>query len=272
MTKTTVIVSVYDKIPELELVIHALLYQTDKNFSVIIAEDGNSENMKAFCSMIKKFPIEISHVTQTDQGFRKNSILNKAIGNVSSGQIIFIDGDCVPHSRFIEAHRSMFQPDTVLCGRRVALGKRESLNITIESIINKEYERTGLRQFIDSLSSNPDSSKHVEEGLFIESKILKYRKRGTIRLLGCNFSLSRELLIKVNGFDENYTSPGIGEDTDLEFRLRLAGANFESVRNKAIVYHLWHTKTKENPENLSYFQSIMQRSEYKCKNGLVKLN
>ena len=41
---------------------------------------------------------------------------------------------------------------------------------------------------------------------------------------------------KINGFDENYMGPGIGEDSDVEYRLTIAGAEFKSLRNKAVLF------------------------------------
>jgi GT2 family glycosyltransferase len=95
--------------------------------------------------------------------------------------------------------------------------------------------------------------------------------RKDIHLLGSNFSAYKEALIKVNGFDENYIGPGIGEDTDIEFRLRKAGYKIKSVRNLAIQYHLYHPKTKEEHKNLKYFsEQVKQRDDFMCQNGLTK--
>ncbi|MBK6538350.1 MAG: hypothetical protein IPG09_11470 [Ignavibacteria bacterium] len=82
--------------------------------------------------------------------------------------------------------------------------------------------------------------------------------------------MHKALLEKINGFDENYEGPGLGEDSDIEYRLRLAGAEFRSVRNLAVQYHLYHPKTKEDEKNMKYFTEVKQSKNYFCKNGLVK--
>ncbi|MEP7145657.1 MAG: galactosyltransferase-related protein, partial [bacterium] len=111
----------------------------------------------------------------------------------------------------------------------------------------------------------------LEEGFIIKNKALrKVLTNPDEHILGCNFSIEKVLLEKINGFDENYEGPGIGEDSDLEFRLRLTGAKFKSVRYLAVQYHLYHVETIEDPGNLEYFNKMKENREYFCKNGLLK--
>ena len=90
-------------------------------------------------------------------------------------------------------------------------------------------------------------------------------------ILGSNFSLHKELMEKINGFDENYEGPGIGEDSDIEFRLRLTGAKFYSIRNLAIVLHLNHKYSVEARNNFEYFEEVKRKKQPVCTNGLIKL-
>ena len=272
MHSTSLVISVYDKIDELDLVIRALQIQTNKNFDVIIAEDGESEKVRNFVRSLKYLHFSLNHVTQKDEGFRKNRILNKAILNSDSDQLIFIDGDCIPHSDFINQHILHYKSGTVLCGRRVALGKKLSNLITPETIHNREFEKIGLKHFVDSLGSSPESSKHIEEGISLGKFFTRKSSNKNAHILGCNFSIDKDLLYKVNGFDENYKGAGIGEDTDVEYRLRLIDAKFISVRNRAIVFHLFHKKTLEDPANLRYFNNVKYAGVHQCKNGLLKLD
>ena len=93
-----------------------------------------------------------------------------------------------------------------------------------------------------------------------------------MHIVGCNFSLHKELLEKINGFDENYIGPGIGEDSDIEFRLRLIETKFKAIRNLAIQYHIYHEKTVEERRNFVYFHEVQKNNNHLCKNGLVKLD
>ncbi|MCC7159380.1 MAG: glycosyltransferase [Ignavibacteria bacterium] len=271
--KASLIISVYKKIRELELILNALKIQTFKDFEILIADDGSGVELSKFISDFKKTSdLDITHVFQNDSGFRKNRILNKAIKKSNYNYLIFIDGDCVPHSDFIRQHLLYMKNNTVLCGRRVNLSKSLSDRISIDRIINKDYEKIRLKHVLDSWKKN-DRSTFVEEGLLIRNKILrKLFSKKEVHIVGCNFSLNKQLIEKINGFDENYIGPGFGEDSDIELRLRLAGAEFFSVKNLAVIFHMYHGITKASSKNASYYMKALKNTDYVCKSGLVNLN
>jgi GT2 family glycosyltransferase len=271
MANVSLIISVYDKLKELELIFYALTIQSYKDFEAIIAEDGNNTAMSNLINEWKRknlFPIK--HLTQQDVGFRKNKILNEAIRNSSSDYLIFIDGDCIPHSDFIKAHFTNKAKNTVLCGRRVNLTKNISGKINKDGILNLDYQKIKLSEAIfSSLNKNNKINFNIEEGIIFKNKTLRnIVTNEDEHILGCNFSIDKNLLEKINGFDEAYEGPGLGEDSDIEFRLRLIGAKFKSVRNLAVQYHMYHDKTKEEPKNMEYFNEMKRRKEFFCKNGL----
>ena len=272
--KTSLIISVYNKDKELNLIFNALSVQSFKDFEIVIAEDGMNDNMYKLINEWKRkefFPI--THLTQADQGFRKNKILNEAVRRSSSDYLIFFDGDCIPHSDFVNAHFENREENTVLCGRRVNLTKSLSAKINKENILNLNYQKVKLSEVIYS-SLNRDKADfnfNVEESFIFKNKTVRnILVNKDEHILGCNFSISKSLLKKINGFDENYEGPGLGEDSDIEFRLRLIDAKFKSVRNLAIQYHLYHPKTVEEEKNMKYFQEVKKNKVYFCKNGLMK--
>jgi len=275
MHKATLIISVYNKVKELKLIFEALTIQSYKDFEVIIAEDGNNAEMKELIEDWRKmnfFPIR--HLTQDDKGFRKNKILNEAIRNSNTDNLIFIDGDCIPHSDFINAHIANSSENTALCGRRVNLTKSISNKINKESILSLNYQKIKISEAIySSLNRHKNEFNfNIEEGFILKNKSLrKMLTNEDEHILGCNFSIEKKLLEKINGFDENYEGPGLGEDSDIEFRLRLIGTKFKSVRNLAVQYHIYHKKTIEEPGNMEYFSKMKEKREYFCSNGLTKL-
>jgi len=273
MYNATLIISVYKKIKELELILSAIEKQSYKNeYEILIADDGSGEEMEKFVMQSKKsFGLDLKYITHEDLGFRKNKILNDSIKSTKSDYLIFIDGDCIPHYHFVKAHIKNKRPDSVLCGRRVILGKKISEGIMKSYCKHKSFEITFSKLLFDSVRSK-NASIHVEEAIYIENEQARnFINDKKVNLLGCNFSIPKSLIEKVNGFDEDYTGPGIGEDTDLEYRLRLVSAKFESLRNLAIVYHLYHPKTIEERKNYDYFHKYVKNSgKYFCKNGLIK--
>ena len=105
MIKATIIAAFYNRIDFLKLVLAGLERQTEKNFELIIADDGSSENVvREINKIIPVHSFPIKHIWQEDKGFRKNKILNKAITESESDYLIFVDADCVPHRSFIEGH------------------------------------------------------------------------------------------------------------------------------------------------------------------------
>ena len=66
------------------------------------------------------------------------------------------------------------------------------------------------------------------------------RNTGQRGIIGCNMGFWREDLLAVNGFDEEYTGWGIGEDSDLGTRLYHLGRPRKFVYGRAMVYHLNH--------------------------------
>jgi GT2 family glycosyltransferase len=273
MYNATLIISVYKKTAELEIILSSLQKQSyTKEYEIIIADDGSGELMEKFIGQSKKtFGLDLKLITQEDIGFRKNKILNEAIKNAQSDYLIFLDGDCIPHYHFIGSNIKYKKPNTVLSGRRVMLGKKITGDIMKSYKKHKTFEITFSKLLLDSIRKE-NASIHIEEAVYIENKQARnFIDSNKSNLLGCNFSIPKNLIEKVNGFDEDYTGPGIGEDTDIEYRLRLVSAEFESLRNLAIVYHLFHPKTIEERKNYDYFHTYVKKSgNYFCKNGLIK--
>ncbi|MBQ9191773.1 MAG: glycosyltransferase [Bacteroidaceae bacterium] len=262
----SLIISVYKNTRFLRAVLHSLYYQTVQDFEVIISEDGESTEMKEFLS---RWPFNTpwQHLTQPDEGWRKNRALNRAICAARANHLIFIDGDCVLHPRFIEMHERHFHPNAILAGKRALLNQKLS-----ERIISNPSSIKTLQSFMLMALLWHRGTKRAEEGIFISpdgllSFIPKSRKLNY--LTGCNMSFSREAIEHINGFDEDYVAPAYGEDTDLVWRFQMAGYHFISLRNLAVQYHLWHplSWTDQN-ENMALGNSKRMRGEYRCLNGL----
>ncbi len=259
----TVIISYYKNLPNLSLILYALNKQSNPNFDVIISEDDNT-NMDDFLAnqrKINSFPI--SHINQKeDLGFRKNAMLNKAIKIAKGNTIVFIDGDCVPHKHFIKAYSKAHKDGVFLYGRRVMLDEKISNTLLTKKNL---HEASFLKLMFSS-------SGFVKESLYLSNLSLSFKTRG---LLGCNWGIKKEYLLLVNGFDEDYVAAGVGEDNDIEWRLKAAGLKMKSVKNKAIVYHLYHPRTyaeEKVRQNFALLHKKQQLNKVQCLNGLKKLS
>jgi len=268
--KSTLIVSVYNDAAALGMIIDSLLDQSAMDFDVIISEDGSSDNIKEVITDSGKLPFNLTHLTQEDKGFRKNIALNKAIKQSNTDHLIFIDGDCVPHPQFITAHQNYLSPGVACSGRRVELGKSFSSKLR-----NKTYSLNRLTNRLYYLINIPylvyDNAKNVESGIY--SKILQFiTQNRKSRLLGCNFSCSKGDLFKVNGFNEDYKEAGTGEDSDIDWRLTMAGIKVKKIKFSAIQYHLYHPRSYGiSQENNKLLELTKSSDTYLCENGLKKL-
>lgn len=270
--KATLLVSVYNNTDFLKAVLDSLRAQTCKNFEIVISEDGNSEKMRAF---IQAYPFEQphQHLCQPDLGWRKNLALNRAIQASNTDYLILIDGDCVLHPRFIEMHLRHAKQNCILAGKRIKLNDELSNKILTNEIPSTKIDAILKKGFFKLRKLG---LKFVEEGIFISPESVfqflpKMRKMSQLK--GCNMSFPKKAIQDINGFDEDYIRPAIGEDIDLTWRFQMAGYKIKSLRNLAVQYHLYH---KENwtsqEENSAMMHERKEKGLYRCLNGFQKLS
>lgn len=267
--KASIIISVYDNTKSLKVVLDSLKLQTEKDFEIIISEDGQDENMKKFVQAYK-FEHDYQHLTQEDIGWRKNKALNNAIRHAKSNWLIFIDGDCVLHRHFVEMHLRYASEKNILSGRRVKLDELTSTYLEKNS---PDYIKKFQRILYKKLFFGKGKIEYIEEGYFVSPTgllgfIPKLRKIKYI--IGCNMSFSKQAIYAINGFDESYILPGVGEDIDLYWRFKAAGYQFKSLRSLAVQYHLWHKENYTDAHKNKNKMRLKQReNKYFCESGLV---
>ncbi len=268
--KATLIISVYKNTTFLKAVLDSLVGQTDNRFEVIISEDGDSDEMKGFVHHYS-FQHPVQHLTREDSGWQKNQALNEAIRAANTNWLVFIDGDCVLHPRFMEFHVKNSSPTTILAGKRIKLDP-ETTKLLLEGSVRPNQMNAYLRKHFKKIKNS--GGEFVEEGFFIDPKGLLGMVMGTRKmrhLKGCNMSFHRDAIYAINGFDEAYTRPAVGEDADLLWRFKGLGYQLGSVRNLAVQYHLHHKESwTDQEENLQIMNENMAAKKYVCTDGLVK--
>lgn len=256
--KASLIISVYKDKETLLAILRSLEKQTEQDFEVIISEDGEDEKMAALVASYKwRWPMQ--HLTQADEGWRKERALNQAVVAAKSDWLVFIDGDCVLHPRFMEYHIRYQQRGVMLAGKRVKLNADLSERCKREekiAFLLYLFWRRGCR--------------YVEEAFYCG--LAQWLRRPVKHLVGSNMSMSREDLLAINGFDENYTRPATGEDYDIEWRMMANGCTIVSLRNLAVQYHMYHPENwSEQSANVAYCREKQQRNEVYCPNGIRKV-
>lgn len=242
------------------MIFAALERQTMKNFEVLVSDDGSNEETRLLTNdLIASASFPCRYLWHEDRGFRKNIMLNKAIVNSRSDYLIFLDGDCIPHRKWIQEHYENRLRGRIIAGRRVQLPLGISENLNVKDVADGRLEKRILPLLIAGVLGK---ERHVEDciritGKYVRKWLVKDKAKG---LLGCNFSMFKEDILKVNGFDERFVLPALGEDTDLEARLGRIGIFPLTKKHLLTVYHKKHFR-KEN-ENDSNFLLYAENNKY----------
>lgn len=238
--RIAVIVTTYNRPDALAAMLEGFLAQTDRNFEVLVADDGSTgDTAEVIQGFQRRASFPIVHVWHEDDGFRAAAIRNRALAASSADYIIFTDGDCIPPADFVVRHRMLSEPGCFLSGNRLLLSEAFTRRVLREGIpvhawCARDWLVARIRGDVNRLLP-----------LLRLPDVAWLRKRAPSRWQGaktCNLSAFRLDLLRVNGLDESYTGWG-QEDSDLVVRLIRAGLVNKSARFSATVLHLWH---KEN--------------------------
>ena len=259
----SLIIPYYKKQSYLKLILESLRQQVYTDFEVIVAEDDNCEATREFIRTFSStVRYRIIHLEQPkDDGFRKAEMLNKAIRAASGGIIVFLDGDCIPHPSFLKQYSTLSEKGKILFGRRVMLSKTLSDELTATSDLK-------LLSVANFFRYKCDRKKYAFYLPFLKPK--ESLKRG---IWGCNWGCLKSTLTDVNGFDEDYIRAGVGEDVDIEWRLKKNNCRFFYAPQLVLVYHLYHDANYSVADvnfNLELCRKKQELGVIACRNGLEK--
>jgi cellulose synthase/poly-beta-1,6-N-acetylglucosamine synthase-like glycosyltransferase len=230
----------------------------------VIADDGSKEETRALIAEREgEFGGRLKHVWHEDKGNRKAAICNEAVRSSEAPYLLFIDGDSVPHSRWIEDHRKGARAGRVLCGRRVKLGPVLSEEMNREIVSSGVLEAWFGRVFRSAVSGD---TQRWSLGLRLPSglcRVLHPRKR---KLMGVNFSLPREAFERVNGYDENWSTRR--QDRDLDLRLNRGGFEMYPFLNRGVVFHMHHESRKPDAQTEDRVREEEKSDRVRCEVGL----
>jgi glycosyltransferase involved in cell wall biosynthesis len=255
--RLALVINTFNQPEYLDRVLRAVVDQASLPNEVLVADDGSGEETRQVVAKWAAQNTNVRHVWQQKDGFRRARILNEAIARSAADYLVFLDGDTLPHPRFVADHR-------VLAGHRSFVqGHRALLRQGGSAIF-------GLGQF------PPDRSRAFWRGQ-IEGWQNAYRwPRAWVRqrvdlrgIRGCNLAIWREDLIKVNGYNEAFVGWG-REDSELAVRLLNLGVQRMDVRGWALCYHLWHPPASRAglPANDQLLVEAQQKRAVRCELGL----
>lgn len=266
----SVVISTYNSTEWLKKVIWGYNTQTYRNFEMVIADDGSSQETFDLIEQMRKevfFPI--IHIWHEDNGFQKSQILNKAIMGCTTEYILMSDGDCIPRPDFIEQHIKFREEGYFLSGGYHKLPLLLSKNISREIIYSgKCFELKWLK--FNGMKISFKSSKVYSEGLI--SFIFNFLTPTTPSWNGHNASGWKQDILAVNGFDERMQYGG--QDRELGERLVNYGIQPKQIRYSTVCLHLDHPRGYATLDSINKNKNIRKETKKQLKNwtdfGILK--
>lgn len=267
----SLIVTTYNWPEALDKVLEALMVQTDLNFELLIADDGSGPQTTILIEKYQSFlPFPCKHIWQEDNGFRAAAIRNQALLQASGQYIVFLDGDCIPRRDFVEKHAKLAEAGYFVVGNRVLLSQDFTKSVLAQAEVKglKLYDWSFFRWFWARCLGYCNRCLS-----FIALPLTSpWRKRKTLvwkGAKGCNLGIFKSDLIRINGFEENFTGWGY-EDSDLVIRLLSAGIKRKEGRFALTVIHLWHKENdrRKEKENWLLLERVRHSKEVFSKQGL----
>jgi len=255
--KLSIIISTYNSEEWLHKVLLGYSVQSEKDFEIIIADDGSTSKTKAVIDFFQqKFLHPIQHVWHEDLGFRKCKILNQAILQSSSDYLLFTDGDCVPRKDFVEAHLQYKENGFFLSGGYFKLPMSISKTISDDDIINQDcFKISWLKK--QGLKTNFKLSKLTGNRYF--AGFMNWITPTKRSWNGHNSSGFKNDILAINGFNELLEYGG--EDREMGERLFNNGLLSKQIRYSAICVHLDHTRSYVNPEKVKFNSEVRKYNQ-----------
>jgi glycosyltransferase involved in cell wall biosynthesis len=137
----SLVITVYRQAEFLEKILYSLINQDFSDYEVLIADDGSGPDVKEVVDRARGWIDQpIRHIWHEDRGFRRARISNRAVAESNGDYLVFIDGDCIPHHRFLSRHFKRGRKRTLLAGRRVKFDNELSKRTNFEAIQSQRIE------------------------------------------------------------------------------------------------------------------------------------
>lgn len=216
--------------------LRALAMQSDRDLEVIIADDGSGESTaRIITAHQQSFPVPLHHVWHEHRGFRAALSRNRAVLKSRGDYVVFLDGDCVPRTDFVAAHRCLAEPGWFVSGNRSLLSEALTRRVLDEKAQPASWDfarwarerRSGGVNRLAPLLQLP------------LGPLRKIAPKSWQNVRSCNLGIWRSDFDRVDGFDASYVGWG-REDSDLAVRLVRDGVRHKIGEFMTGLIHLWH--------------------------------
>ena len=265
----SVIVTTYNREDALEAVLRSLARQTDRDFEVVVADDGSRPATAELVEAWKaRLGHRLVHVWHEDRGFRAAEIRNRAILAARGAYIIFLDGDCIARPDFVAAHRRLAEPGWFVTGNRILLSPELTGQVLRQQLAPEAW---GLVTFLAQRArggiNRLAALLHLPLG-----PLRRLRQKAWRGARSANLAVWRSDLDRVDGFDADYRGWG-KEDSDIVVRLLRAGVKRKDGVFATGVLHLWHPEADRHrlPQNERKLSDIIASDEIRAQRGLSSM-
>lgn len=238
----SVVVTTYNRSDALLVVLQGLMRQTDRNFEVIVADDGSkTEHQRAITDSAVAQALRVIYVWHPDVGFTASRIRNRGVAASNGKYIVFLDGDCVPEVDFIARHKALAQAGCMVNGSRVLLSPELTQNILLnnECVVGRSAWYW-LRKRLQGQASKLSGLLRLLDGAFRVRRSFTWKG-----IRSCNMGVWQADFLQVDGFDESFVGWG-HEDADFVLRLYHQGVLRKDGFCATEVFHLWHKEAQRD--------------------------
>jgi len=257
-TTLALVINTYCQPDYLARVLTAVSRQTTAPDEVLLADDGSDDETRA---VFGEWPgvqsARSEHVWHKHDGFRRSRILNAAIAHARSDYVVFLDGDTLPHPRFVADHQMLAEAGHFVQGHRALIGQGAATWFGKSELVRERRRALWSGQL--------RGWKHAFRWPRPWRKV-----RSDLRgIRGCNLGVWRADLVAVNGYNEAFVGWG-REDSELAVRLMNLGRQRLDVRGWALCYHLWHPPASRAslPANDELLERVRREGTRRCGRGL----
>ena len=255
----SVILTTYNQPKWLEKVLWGFSAQTCRDFEIVIADDGSTEQTRrVIASLRSQIEIPIQHIWHEDNGFQKCKILNKAIQASRGAYLIFTDGDCIPPPDFVKNHIDLSRENTFLSGGYFKLPMAVSEKISKQDILSGNCARPCwlLKNGVPLTLKITKLFSHRFYGAILDAITVT---RATWN--GHSASTWKKHVLATNGFDERMQYGG--QDREFGERLVNMGVKTRQVRYRCSCVHLDHARGYARPESIAKNRKIRAETRNK---------
>ena len=254
----SIIVTTYNRPDALETVLRGLARQSDRDFEVVVADDGSTPDTAALLkSWQGRLQQPLTHVWQEHRGFRAAEIRNRAILR-QQRRLLHLPGRRLhsPPPTSCWSTAQLAEVGWFVVGNRVLMSKR------LTDRVLQPAPRAGTVDALPTPVARASTATSIGIAPLLQARLGPVRKIRPQYWWGarsCNLAVWRADLDRVDGFDGSYVGWGL-EDSDLLIRLLRAGVNRKDGRFSTGVLHLWHPLA--DPSLLSANQTLLDAIQH----------